>query len=309
MARARYSRSNRTQKAVVRSLLRMDWGTRFKLALAALVGGGFLYAYEVQIQRPGMSFAGIPRHQDPLTEFTTRVFRNEAYMVGYSEWLGNPLWVTYQVLPRPDEVGHLPRPGRFQGDWRSLRCWLQWPCVDHDAYTGSGYDRGHMAPNHVIASRHGREAQLDTFLMTNISPQRPDLNRRLWQRIEELAAGDLVEANQAYWVVTGPIFGTAPRTLPGLKRIAIPEAFYKILIRPGSAPGAAPKVLAFIVPQTVRGEEDLRDFLSSVRDIEARTGLDFFHELDDAQEARVENAITPQAWGFTPELARRPPRY
>ena len=38
------------------------------------------------------------------------------------------------------------------------------------AYERSGYDRGHMVPNHAIESRYGTEDQKKTFLMSNVAP-------------------------------------------------------------------------------------------------------------------------------------------
>jgi len=93
-----------------------------------------------------------------------RVFRNEGFMVGYSEWRGNPLWVTYHLRPI-SKMKKLKRPSRFKTDWRSFRR------VSHNDYLKSGYDRGHMAPNYAISNVYGREGQLDTFVMSNITPQ------------------------------------------------------------------------------------------------------------------------------------------
>lgn len=277
-------------------------------ALAASVW----YAVETQVLRSSMSFEGAPKHRDFdtdwLDQLTTRVFRNDAYMVGYSEKLGNPLWVTYQVLPKPEFSPRLPRPSTFKSDWRSTRCWLVLPCIEHDDYTETGYDRGHLAPNHVIASRYGQDAQIETFLMTNITPQAPNLNRRAWQRLEEISADHFADRYAPFTVITGPIFDDKPKHLPGYKLIAIPRGFYKIFIRE-SKNGEPPKVLAFVMPQTALGNEDLSQYLVSVRDIEEQTGLDFLHELDDGVEAYVETLIDPQSWDFNEDIATQSARY
>jgi endonuclease G len=283
--------------------------TKLQITLVVAVIGSVWYAHETLVARPAMAFEGVPYHQDWKMQLTTRVIRNEAFMVGYSEILGNPLWVKYQVLPKPDKTQNLPRPERFTQDWRSFRCWLHFPCVNHDDYTRTGYDRGHMAPNHVIATRYGQAAQHETFLMTNITPQLPNLNRRAWQRLESIAANHFSDNLGHFWVVTGPIFDDKPNFLPGYKMIAIPKAFYKIFIREADVAGEPPKVLAFIMPQELAGNEDLGDFLTSVRDIEQQTGLNFFHKLDDGVEAYIETLIDPQSWQFTPRIANQPARF
>ena len=64
-------------------------------------------------------------------------------------------------------------------------------------------------------------------------------------------------------------------------------------------------MLALVMPQTVRGDEPLDHYVTSVDAIEQRTGFDFFHELDDAEENRMEASNDPDAWHLR-ELARQP---
>lgn len=296
------------------NIKRSNIKTYVKLSLAAGLVAALWYGVETQVLRPAMSVEGVPKFReldadvDWSDRLTQRVFRNQAYMVGYSEKLGNPLWVSYEVLALPEKVTRLPRPDYFKSDWRSTRCWLVLPCIEHDDYTQSGYDRGHLAPNHVIATRYGQQAQHETFLMTNITPQAPNLNRRAWQRLEEISANYFAERFAPFQVITGPIFDAKPRHLPGYKFIAIPKSFYKIFVKPSQA-GEAPKVLAFIIPQEVKGNEDLSQFLVSIRDIEQQTGLDFLHQLDDGIETYVETLIDPQSWQFNQRVANQSARY
>jgi len=67
--------------------------------------------------------------------------------------------------------------------------------------------------------------------------------------------------------------------------------------------------LAFSMPQNIDGNADLRDYLVSIRQIEQRTGLNFFHQLDPEVEERLETTVTPEAWGFDKALATRPSRF
>ena len=55
-------------------------------------------------------------------------------------------------------------------------------------------------------------------------------------------------------------------------------------------------MLAYIVPQTVNGREPAAQFLTSVKEIEAETHLDFFHDLPDDQERKLESAMTGEGW-------------
>jgi endonuclease G len=257
------------------------------LLVFVLLGGGFFYWQEVQ-EREYHAYAGLPQVQDWKDwQRWHRVFRNPGFMVGYSEIHLNPLWVTYRLEPvTPGGSGE--RPSRFSEDWRALIR------VKHDDYTGSGYDRGHLAPNYAIARVHGREAQLKTFLMTNISPQTPELNRRVWQRIEQAAMDHFVNIKGELWVITGPVFGESPQRLPG-SQVVIPEAFYKIFVAP-PRDNRPLKVLAFMVPQQVNGREPLDQFLVSVREVEQQTGLNFLHRLPQELQDELETAIQPEPW-------------
>ncbi|MBF6057720.1 MULTISPECIES: DNA/RNA non-specific endonuclease [Thiomicrorhabdus] len=272
---------------------------RPKLLLLIPVLGGLWYGYEVGIARPAQTFMGVPQVQSGLaTMGWSHILRNNGFMLEYSESLKNPLWVTYKVTDKRYVPGQ--RPSGFSQDWRS------WSMVTHQDYTGSGYDRGHMAPNYLIASRYGREAQKQTFLMTNISPQKGSLNQKSWQRLEEVIANDFSAKEGEFWVVTGPIFSKLPTYLKGGK-VAIPQAFYKILIKPQSGNEPA-KALAFIFPQNAKANASLLTFVTTIDDVEAQTGIDFFSELDDDIEIPLEATETPAAWQLQ-KVANRPSRY
>lgn len=275
---------------------------RRKLAIFALCGVLLLVGIPAgtlswdRQRAHAFSYAGLPRATDWAPSHHLRVFHNAGHLVGYSEWRRNPLWVSYRLDDRERRVG--PRPERFRADPRS------WVRVGGDALRGSGYTRGHLAPNYAIARVHGRDAQLDTFRMSNISPQSVALNTKLWQRIEEAEIDRVVPRVGTLWVVAGPVFGADPRVLPS--GVEVPERFYKIWLAE-SAKGP-PRVLAFLVPQEVRGDEDLRRFIVSVDEVEALTGLDFFHKIEDEVEDRIEAQVARGAFAID-DYARLPPRY
>jgi len=257
------------------------------LFLLIVVGGG--YAYEVQIARPAQIFKGVPvaeQWQHPFRWF--RVFRNAHFMLGYSDVRGNPLWVTYQLKAVDKNATRYKRPSNFKSDWRSLN-----QVISAD-YKGSGYDRGHMAPNYAISRLYGKPAQLNSFLMSNITPQKPQLNRKLWQRLEEVGIKYFTQLKGKLWVVTGPVFDADIQRLKNAWNVEIPDAFYKMYIL--EREDNAPLALAFLMPQNVKGNEPLNRYLVSIDEIEKQTGLDFFSKLPDELEDRLEASITPKAW-------------
>ena len=177
------------------------------------------------------------------------------------------------------------RPPKFFTDTRTTSR------VAHEDYTNSGYDRGHMAPNYAIATRYGNEAQRETFLMSNITPQAPNLNRIWWRLLEEKEANDFAMRLERVWVLTGPVFRGEVKKLRG--GVDVPAACYRVIL---DEENGQPRVLAFIAPQTVSGHEPLTQFLTSVREIETQTGLDFFPELPKEVQERIETVKAERLW-------------
>lgn len=236
---------------------------------------------------------GLPRADSFWTRLSTHTLQNDGFVVGYSEWRRNPLWVAYRATAILEQ-GPVTRLEHFNVDERTLMR------VSADDYRDSGYDRGHLAPNYVISRLYGPEAQRATFLMSNISPQTRRLNQLLWQRLEEAEADTVAPRIGELWVVTGPIFGRGKALKSGVE---IPEAFFRIWFD-----AKTHQALGFLVPQTVCGDEPLSDFLVNVDAIEQQTGLDFFRNFDDATESDFESRLEASHWNLA-RFANAPARY
>ncbi|MCK9394667.1 MAG: DNA/RNA non-specific endonuclease [Methylobacter sp.] len=267
-------------------------GRRHPLLLLIVLGlsaGG--YGYESYYARPALLYQGAPQSLEAKNSDTWfRILRNRGFILGYSDLRGNPLWVEYALTPE-ENTPSLKRPGHFETDWRSINR------VSHESYQKSGYDRGHMAPNYAISHLYGGAGQADSFLMTNVTPQKPKLNQQVWQRLEEAEIKHFAKLFGKVWVIAGPVFSGAVERLSSDWMVEIPDAFYKIYITE-AAPGKPSVALGFLMPQTVNGKEPLTQFLTSIDNIEAQTGLDFFVQLDDRTEAALEAAIDPQPWNL-----------
>lgn len=271
---------------------------RFAISLLFVAVGTGLWHFQARELRDSLVWMGVPVWQQVSPTSFHRVLSNDGFLVGWSDVRVNPLWVSYRLQAVEDPRSG-PRPG-FRRDWRAL-----WP-IDPESYFGSGYDRGHLAPNYAIAAVHGSRAQRDTFLMSNMSPQRPELNRRLWQRLEEVVMDHFVPRFGAVQVITGPVFPARflDNVFNRVGLVEVPEAFYKIIVVPAERPLA----LAFLMPQGVRGDEPLDDFLVSIDEIEARTGLDFFPNLPLPAAEVLEGRVSTRGWGLE-EVANRPGRF
>jgi len=66
-------------------------------------------------------------------------------------------------------------------------------------YTRSGLDRGHMAGNAFF----GKDGQLGSFLMSNISPQLPELNREVFRKVEGDTRKYIRRVNHPVYIAVG----------------------------------------------------------------------------------------------------------
>lgn len=253
--------------------------------LLGLLLQAFWYWQSINASK-SITLAGMPKLEE-LSNYKSwfRILNNGDFLIGYSDYQSNPLWVAYK-LQLPLKSSHGKRPSNFDSDWRSfLR-------VKHSDYTGSGFDRGHLAPNYAIAKAYGRSAQLKTFLMTNISPQKPNLNRGVWKELEIHIVDKWLIENQVLWIQTGGIFQTGNRLKNTL--IAIPDAFYKIIATYDSNDQI--KIIAFVLSQTADKNANFEDYAVSVDFIEKHTGLDFFANLPEEQQIQLETGINKDFW-------------
>ena len=152
-------------------------------------------------------------------------------------------------------------------------------------YTKSGYDRGHLCP--AADMTHSAEAMEETFLMSNISPQLPVFNRGIWKSLEKQVR-DWGEKERIY-IVTGPVFKDNKGKI-GRTGVTVPGFFYKVVYAPG-----ARQMIAFVLPNT-QEKRQLRDYAVTVDSVERLTNIDFFPQLSDTLENRLEAAVNYDSW-------------
>ncbi|MBI9017536.1 MAG: DNA/RNA non-specific endonuclease [Phycisphaerae bacterium] len=229
--------------------------------------------------KPIVSFTGfgLPANSD------VKVLDKGAFQIGYSEGKKNPLWVTYCAIEKKYD-GTRPKV-KFKIDKETEAK------VSHNDYTNSGFDRGHMAPSYGIMAGYGKDAQLKTFYMSNICPQKPDLNQGCWKKLEEMVSSEFVSLYKKVWVFTGPIFDNDKTFVMSNKtqvitNIEIPDGFYKIL---AAYNDDRVKVIAFIYSQSSARNEKPDSHIVSVDEIEKLTGINFLEKLPDIIEDKIES--------------------
>lgn len=99
-----------------------------------------------------------------------------------------------------------------------------------DDYRDSGFDRGHMAPAADMATE---QSMAQSFSLANMVPQYPLNNRKSWASIENATRRYVMRASGDVYVITGPIYDSAPPTI-GENKVWVPQHFYKLVYDPSA---------------------------------------------------------------------------
>lgn len=143
-------------------------------------------------------------------------------------------------------------------------------------YKGSGFDRGHLAPN---ADMPTRKAQYESFSLANMVPQLHANNAGIWSRIESHVR-DITLDNKDVFVVTGGIYN-ATKVKIG-KKIAVPNAMFKAVYIPSKQ-----TVGVYFSENTVDGDYSL----ISLEDLKKMTGLSVFPTLEKKLGKKIDRSF------------------
>ncbi len=125
-------------------------------------------------------------------------------------------------------------------------------------YRGSGFDRGHLAPNGDMATR-GQQA--DSFSLANMVPQNPQLNRGAWSEMEQAVRALVAQEGEAY-VLTGPAYRGAK--VQRIGQVLVPTELWKAVYFPQRQAASA-----YWTPNDAQGAMEV----ISVAELERRTGI------------------------------------
>ena len=216
------------------------------------------------------------------------------YILSYDGARRVPRWVGERLSP--DIVdGDLPEMERQFAPDDSLPLAMRAQLID---FADSGYVRGRLA----AAANHRGDARAfrASYLLSNVAPQLgADFRATFWVALERRVR-NWARGSDQLWVITGTLFlapeGSSEVTykLIGERRIAVPTHFFKVLLWERDQSRA---MQAFLVPhKPLAADADPAAFLVSVDHIEALSGLDFFPDLGEPTQARLEAAESDVLW-------------
>jgi|YNPMSStandDraft_1061717.scaffolds.fasta_scaffold02829_7 endonuclease G len=210
---------------------------------------------------------------------------HSAMALFYIDRWGQSKWVVHMILP-DIATGIETRTNDFRRD--SL---IAADMPDKIDYFNTGYDRGHLAPSADF--RWSRRALSESYFYSNISPQKPELNRGKWSQMEDFLRHYVIYTGHPIFVVTGGILSdTIKRTIGVNKKIKVPPYLYKIAVDLEASP---PRAIAFMMLNGTN-TKPFTSYTITIDSLEKLTGIDFFYLLPDTLENRLETMNNIALW-------------
>jgi endonuclease G len=219
-----------------------------------------------------------------LPTSTGELIKHEFFTLSYKEEYEQAEWVAYQLTKEDIKKTKFKRP-YFIRDKK-----IKSKSAHYKDYKNSGYDKGHLCP--AGDRKFSKEAHDETFIMSNVSPQKHDFNSGVWNRLEQKTRYWAVKYKGLYVITGGVLKPNLPRI--GRDHVAVPKQFYKIIF---DYTEPEIKSIAFLLDHQ-DSEKPLYSFVTSIDEIEKRTGIDFFPSLPDSIENKLEKSTNYKNWIF-----------
>ena len=218
------------------------------------------------------------------TSTTNQIIHHQNYSLSYNEAHEQAEWVAYEL-----KTSHLSSTNRkrpyFEIDGAVKTGAAHWR-----NYKKSGYDKGHLCP--AGDRRFTKEAHDETFLTSNITPQEHKFNAGVWNRLEQKVRY-WAKKNNGVFVVTGGVLESNLKSI-GDENVSVPNQFYKVIL---DNTNGDVKMIAFLMNHK-DSNLPLYKFVVSVDEVEGLTGIDFFPELEDNIENKLEASSSYKRWSF-----------
>ena len=194
------------------------------------------------------------------------------FVVAYDPEYKLARFVRYSLTADQLKVKRARRRDKFVADPLLVARGL--PHITAQAYKRSGYDRGHLAPSEDFV--FDQAANDKTFVMSNMVPQKPALNRGAWNRLEakvrRWACGE-----EKVTIITGPLLEPNLQRLPS--GVPIPRQFFKIVVDE-----TPPRKVAAFLYQQDEADQDHSNNAVSLAELERKASYDLVADFDEASE-------------------------
>jgi len=209
------------------------------------------------------------------------------FILSYNRSRGAANWVTWHLSA--SDIGTLERTNAFAADEALPSEWR----IGKNDYVRSGYDRGHLCPSKDRTDTDANNRE--TFLMSNMQPQLPRLNRSTWQSLEGEVQSLAQQGSEAYLIAgcygdKGKVNG----------KVTIPTHCWKIVVilpegnNDKRRINCNTRVIAVDMPNETSILSGWQNYRTTVDAIETTTGYNFLSTLSKSKQACLESKVDDQ---------------
>ena len=222
-----------------------------------------------------------------------QIMFNRYFVIGYSYYFRQAKWALEIVSRTKEGEGNVERLDNFRPDYRIPEIFR----AELKDFERSGFDRGHL-----VASANQRLTRIqnsETFLLSNMSPQAPNLNRKTWRELEKAVRTlDAKDHILETYVISGPIFDfDKPVQTIGKDdnvgvTLPIPHYYFKSVLAEDVRGNL--RMWSFVLPNE-NSDKELEDFQISTSKVEVYAGLLLWERLTGT-EIREEKDSVREMW-------------
>ncbi len=218
--------------------------------------------------------------------------RNYSMLYDYNEKIA--YWVAYPM-----------HPVYLDGSGRSS--WSYNPNVPQQYQVSdyaSGYSKGHQIPSGDRHSPAGSTLNKQTFYYTNMTPQLQNgFNGTIWNNMEQAVRNWTEASSDTLYVVTGAVLNKIGENKEvkreSLHNVVIPNYYYKVIIKKKRNSSTEYTAIGFWFEHRNYSEtKPSHTYSLTVDQIEEWTGLDFFANLPEDVQNRIESIKETSEWNL-----------
>lgn len=214
----------------------------------------------------------------PYDSLANQIIKHTAFSLAYSEIHEQASWVQYKLYKSNLESSQVVRNDKFREDKKVLT-----GSANLNDYKKSSYDRGHIAP--CADFTYSNTTMLESFLMSNMSPQLPSFNRGKWKVLESRVR-EYALIYDSLLVVTGPVLYTIKNHQKiGENNVTVPQFYFKIICDLKEF-----NSVAYLMPN-IKIENAIDNYIVSIDSIESITKIDFFYPDTSCSDCNEEKLI------------------
>lgn len=199
------------------------------------------------------------------------IIKRGEFVYSFNKNTGFSNWVLHRL--GKDDFGPVPR---FHGPFFKdslLPADFQRPT--NTDFEKSGYDKGHAVRSEERTTTN--EANRQTFVMSNVFPQTPELNRGPWLDCERWVEKMCKDSTYEYWIAVGCVYekGKVEYLNKKNQSFLVPQWVYKVMIV--KKPDGTMEKIAVLMPN-INGirKLDWKSYIVPLSKVEELTGYKFF---------------------------------